>query len=393
MCFLLVWRVRILFSVVILIIFKQNVCMCVRRGVVCCLQPGGQTYHHAYRGRSNWSQGRVMKRLCYSGWQLYNADQLHHQRRKPLWKKKDCSFRVMSFCVEIHLYSHFSSSVTWGWSSDDKVKIWLFMFLFFTLVAGLFLIFCRSLKQLCRARIFRCLHLYAPHKAEKLPLPDSLKRYLTFPEHIKDKFYEEKPLSEEECPYDCGVVCPLKMCPVVDISFSDDSDQDIEVWWGGWHWLAVLNPSGCRPQQCTWLHQTQFLASHFTSFLVIPFSFLSPFEATSTLFSGGLFSSCFLGSTQVLIIQWRPAAFWECGPSWSSPYPLGYLGDDRLSRGSLLYVCIAAVLQPPDQQFPRLLLMMAWNLVDVVVLTLMTISWPGWSDDDDRVMTRWMWWF
>ena len=29
--------------------------------------------------------------------------------------------------------------------------------------------------------------------------------------------------------------------------------------------------------------------------------------------------------------------------------------------------------------------------VDVVVLTLMTISWPRWSDDADRVMTRWTW--
>ncbi|XP_076448878.1 uncharacterized protein LOC143285460 [Babylonia areolata] len=88
----------------------------------------------------------------------------------------------------------------------------------------------RSLKCLCRARIFRCLRLYAPHKAEKLPLPESLKLYLQFPEHIKEKFYKEIPLSEEDCPYDCGVVCPLRMCPVVDISFSDDSDQDIEVW-------------------------------------------------------------------------------------------------------------------------------------------------------------------
>ncbi|KAK7114601.1 putative ankyrin repeat protein RF_0381 [Littorina saxatilis] len=88
----------------------------------------------------------------------------------------------------------------------------------------------RSLKSLCRSRIFRCLGLYAPHKAEQLPLPESLKRYLTFPEHIKDKFYEEIPLSQEGCPYDCEVACPLRTCPVVDISFSDDSDQDIEIW-------------------------------------------------------------------------------------------------------------------------------------------------------------------
>jgi hypothetical protein len=84
--------------------------------------------------------------------------------------------------------------------------------------------------QLCRARIFHCLGLYAPHKAEQLPLPTNLKTYLTFPEHIKEKMYVERPLNEEECPYDCAIVCPMKMCPVVDVSFSDDSDQDIEVW-------------------------------------------------------------------------------------------------------------------------------------------------------------------
>ena len=84
--------------------------------------------------------------------------------------------------------------------------------------------------QLSRAKIFKCLKLYAPHKAEQLPLPAALKEYLTFPEHIKDKMYNEIPLSQEDCPFDCSVNCKIKTCPVIDLSFSDDSDQDIEVW-------------------------------------------------------------------------------------------------------------------------------------------------------------------
>ncbi|KAK7505757.1 hypothetical protein BaRGS_00003028 [Batillaria attramentaria] len=89
----------------------------------------------------------------------------------------------------------------------------------------------RTLKCLCRAAIYKRLGLYAPKKVERLPLPESLKDYLGFPEHIKEKFYEERPLSQEECPYDCAVNCPQRAaCPTIDISFSDDSDQDIEYW-------------------------------------------------------------------------------------------------------------------------------------------------------------------
>lgn len=88
----------------------------------------------------------------------------------------------------------------------------------------------RTLKCLCRAAIYRRLGLDAPTKLDKLPLPPPLKQYMGFPEHIKDTFYVEKPL-EEECPYDCAVTCPRKAaCPQIDLSFSDDSDQDIEYW-------------------------------------------------------------------------------------------------------------------------------------------------------------------
>lgn len=93
-----------------------------------------------------------------------------------------------------------------------------------------FCTFCRTLKKLCRAAIFQRLGLYAPKKIEKLPISQPLKDYLCFPEHIKEEFYLEKTLSNEDCPYDCAVLCSSRQCPPLDLSFSDDSDQDIEYW-------------------------------------------------------------------------------------------------------------------------------------------------------------------
>lgn len=83
---------------------------------------------------------------------------------------------------------------------------------------------------MCRAAIHHRLGLYAPKKVDQLPIPETLKTFLHFPEHMREKFYVEKSLSEKECPFDCSVMCTIRTCPTLDISFSDDSDQDIEFW-------------------------------------------------------------------------------------------------------------------------------------------------------------------
>ncbi|GFR57926.1 ankyrin repeat domain-containing protein 1-like, partial [Elysia marginata] len=86
-----------------------------------------------------------------------------------------------------------------------------------------------DLKQLCRARIFRLLGKYAPVKADKLPLPSSLKEYLKFNEFVKESFYEKIPLEKTDCPFDCPAVCPKKTCPDLDISVSSDSGSEFEI--------------------------------------------------------------------------------------------------------------------------------------------------------------------
>lgn len=86
----------------------------------------------------------------------------------------------------------------------------------------------RTLKQLCRARIYRQLGKYSILKIKELNLPEPLKEYMKFHEHIKEKYYFEKPLTIEECPFDCPAICSLRYCPPIEISDSEpepDSDD------------------------------------------------------------------------------------------------------------------------------------------------------------------------
>lgn len=86
-----------------------------------------------------------------------------------------------------------------------------------------------TLKELCRARVFRLVGKYAPVKVDKLPLPSALKEYLKFNEFVKESFYEKIPLEKTDCPFDCPVICPRKDCPELDISISSDSGSDFEI--------------------------------------------------------------------------------------------------------------------------------------------------------------------
>lgn len=87
-----------------------------------------------------------------------------------------------------------------------------------------------TLKQLCRARIFRQLGKYTLNKIDKLPIPDDLKQYLKYKEFIKEKFYKAKNLNLDECPLDCEAWCGNRLCPPIEISDSDySSSPDEEV--------------------------------------------------------------------------------------------------------------------------------------------------------------------
>ncbi|KAK3757349.1 hypothetical protein RRG08_008737 [Elysia crispata] len=86
-----------------------------------------------------------------------------------------------------------------------------------------------TLKELCRACVFRRIGKYAPVKVDKLPLPCVLKEYLKFSEFVRDSFYEKIPLENTDCPFDCPAVCPKKDCPDLDISISSDSGSEFEI--------------------------------------------------------------------------------------------------------------------------------------------------------------------
>ena len=86
-----------------------------------------------------------------------------------------------------------------------------------------------TLKELCRARVFRLVGKYAPVKVDKLPLPNALKDYLKFDEFVEDSFYEKIPLDKADCPFDCPAVCPKRDCPDLDISISSDSGSEFEI--------------------------------------------------------------------------------------------------------------------------------------------------------------------
>ncbi|XP_067652019.1 serine/threonine-protein phosphatase 6 regulatory ankyrin repeat subunit A-like [Haliotis asinina] len=82
----------------------------------------------------------------------------------------------------------------------------------------------RSLKTICRGKIFKILGRSPSSKSDKLPIPDGLKEFLKYNHHITDKFYCRIPLDIQECPFDCPSSCPIKYCPPLDIS-SSDSDE------------------------------------------------------------------------------------------------------------------------------------------------------------------------
>ncbi|XP_059170595.1 putative ankyrin repeat protein RF_0381 [Physella acuta] len=86
-----------------------------------------------------------------------------------------------------------------------------------------------SLREQCRAKIFKLVGKYAPAKIDKLPVSKIIKDYLKFSEFIKDSFYEKKPLDELECPYECPIACTKWNCYALDISISSDSDQEFFV--------------------------------------------------------------------------------------------------------------------------------------------------------------------
>ncbi|XP_069113742.1 putative ankyrin repeat protein RF_0381 isoform X3 [Argopecten irradians] len=90
----------------------------------------------------------------------------------------------------------------------------------------------RTLKQLCRARIFKLLGTHAPSKAKELPLPEPLQDYLQYNEFVKEEYYQRKPLNSKECPFDCPPKCSYRHCPPIEVSASEseaESDSDVEI--------------------------------------------------------------------------------------------------------------------------------------------------------------------
>lgn len=87
---------------------------------------------------------------------------------------------------------------------------------------------------------------------------------------------------------------------------------------------------------------------------------------------------------------WWPGVWWMW---WFWPWwPSADQGDRMMMTGWWLGGCGDFNLD--DHQLTSVIGWWWWqgdDKVGVVVLTLMTISWPRWSDDADRVMTRWMW--
>ncbi|KAL4235057.1 hypothetical protein ACF0H5_006695 [Mactra antiquata] len=87
----------------------------------------------------------------------------------------------------------------------------------------------RSLRQLCRGRIFRQLGKYPPNKLKKLDLPDDIANYVTYRSHVKDEFFQQKSLDVVgDCPIDCPAICARKYCPPIEFSSSSESDSSID---------------------------------------------------------------------------------------------------------------------------------------------------------------------
>ena len=83
----------------------------------------------------------------------------------------------------------------------------------------------RTLRQLCRAKIFHYVGKYAILKIPELPLPEAMKEYIKYKDHVKEKFYRHKALDKKECPFDCPIVCSIKRCFPIEISSSESEGE------------------------------------------------------------------------------------------------------------------------------------------------------------------------
>ena len=87
----------------------------------------------------------------------------------------------------------------------------------------------RSLRQLCRGKIFRLLGKYPEHKIKTLKVDEDLRTYISYNSHVRDDFYEQKPLNlNGDCPMDCPAICSRKYCPPIEFSSSSESDDSID---------------------------------------------------------------------------------------------------------------------------------------------------------------------
>lgn len=87
----------------------------------------------------------------------------------------------------------------------------------------------RSLRQLCRGKIFRLLGKYPTNKLKKLNLDDDMFKYLSYTSHVKDEFFVLQPLNvKANCPVDCPAICSLKYCPPIEFSSSSESEESID---------------------------------------------------------------------------------------------------------------------------------------------------------------------
>lgn len=87
----------------------------------------------------------------------------------------------------------------------------------------------RSLRQLCRGRIFRLLGKYPVNKLKELNLSDAIKEYVSYQSHVKEEFFLQKSLNlSGECPIDCPAICTRKYCPPIEFSSSSESESSID---------------------------------------------------------------------------------------------------------------------------------------------------------------------
>lgn len=78
------------------------------------------------------------------------------------------------------------------------------------------------LKVLCREKVLRSLGQRPHQKIESLGLPFHIERYLDLKRQGTPSLYRKPSFDEADCPYQCPVLCPQRMCPPLDIS-SDES--------------------------------------------------------------------------------------------------------------------------------------------------------------------------